>query len=178
MGAGKTSVGRALGSLLNWQFEDLDDRIEQREGRRIAEIFRDVGEQEFRRREHEALKNLLLDLPHGGQRIVALGGGAFVQERNAALLKSSTAPTVFLDAPVDDLWQRCSQQAVDAGTERPLLASREQFRRLYKERRRNYSRALHRIHTENRTVEAIAAEIARRLRLKRIEIRIEQGEAE
>lgn len=178
MGAGKTSVGRALGKLLNWEFEDLDDRIEQRAGRRIAEIFRDSGEQEFRRREHEALKNLLLELPQGRQRIVALGGGAFVQENNAMLLKSSAVPAVFLDGPVDDLWQRCSQQAADAGTERPLLASREQFRRLYKERRKSYARALHRIPTENRTVDAIAREIAKKLRLKKIEIRVEQGEIE
>lgn len=178
MGAGKTSVGRALGKLLNWEFEDLDDRIEQRAGRRIAEIFRDSGEQEFRRREHEALKNLLLELPQGRQRIVALGGGAFVQENNAMLLKSSSVPTVFLDAPVDDLWQRCSQQAADAGTERPLLASRDQFRRLYKERRKSYARALHRVQTENRTVDAIAREIAKKLRLKKIEIRVEQGEIE
>ena len=178
MGAGKTSVGRALGKLLNWEFEDLDDRIERRAGRKIAEIFRDSGEREFRSAEHEALQNLLLELPQGGQRIIALGGGAFVQENNAMLLKSSAVPTVFLDAPVDDLWQRCSEQAADAGTERPLLASREQFRRLYKERRKSYARALHRIQTENRTVDAIAAEIARMLRLKKIEIRVEQGEIE
>lgn len=178
MGAGKTSVGRALGKLLNWEFEDLDDRIERLAGRTIAAIFRDSGEQEFRRAEHEALKNLLLDLPQAGQRIVALGGGAFVQENNAMLLKASGVPTVFLDAPVDDLWQRCSEQAADAGTERPLLASREQFRRLYKERRKSYARALHRIQTESRAVEAIAAEIAKKLRLKRIEIRVEQGETE
>lgn len=178
MGAGKTSVGRALGKLLNWEFEDLDDRIEIRAGRKIAEIFRNSGEHEFRRAEHEALKNLLLDLPQAGQRIVALGGGAFVQENNAMLLKASAVPTVFLDAPVDDLWQRCSEQASDAGTERPLLVSREQFRRLYKERRKSYAKAVHRIQTENRNVDAIAREIAKKLRLKKIEIRIEQGEIE
>ncbi|MFZ0734772.1 MAG: shikimate kinase [Candidatus Sulfotelmatobacter sp.] len=178
MGAGKTSVGRALEKLLNWEFEDLDDRIERGAGRTIAEIFRDSGELEFRRAEHVALKDLLVDLPHGGRRIVALGGGAFVQENNAMLLKDSGVPTVFLDAPVDDLWQRCSQQAADAEIERPLLASREQFRQLYKERRKSYARSLHRIQTANRTVDAIAAEIARKLRLKKIEIRVEQGEIE
>ncbi|HTS09821.1 MAG TPA: shikimate kinase, partial [Candidatus Eisenbacteria bacterium] len=56
MGAGKTSVGRTLGQRLNWAFEDLDDRIQQREGRTIAEIFRDSGELEFRRAEHNALR--------------------------------------------------------------------------------------------------------------------------
>jgi len=55
MGAGKSSVGRALGQRLNWVFEDLDDRIEAREGRCVVEIFRDSGESEFRRAEHAAL---------------------------------------------------------------------------------------------------------------------------
>ena len=54
MGAGKTSVGRALGARLGWPFEDPDDRIRSRAGRSIEEIFRDAGEQEFRRVEHEA----------------------------------------------------------------------------------------------------------------------------
>ena len=44
MGAGKTSVGRALGERLNWSFEDLDERIERREKRTVAAIFRDSGE--------------------------------------------------------------------------------------------------------------------------------------
>ena len=56
MGAGKSSVGRALGQRLNWIFEDLDDRIQAREGRTVAEIFRDSGESEFRRAEHAALR--------------------------------------------------------------------------------------------------------------------------
>ncbi len=59
MGAGKSSVGRALGQQLNWLFEDLDDRIQAREGRTVAEIFRDSGEAEFRRAEHAALQHVL-----------------------------------------------------------------------------------------------------------------------
>ena len=59
MGAGKSSVGRALGQRLNWIFEDLDDRIEARERRTVAEIFRDSGELEFRRAEHAALQQVL-----------------------------------------------------------------------------------------------------------------------
>jgi len=79
MGAGKSSVGRALGQRLNWIFEDLDDRIQAREGRTVAEIFRDSGESEFRRAERAALQDVLRELTGGGFRIVALGGGAFVR---------------------------------------------------------------------------------------------------
>jgi len=178
MGVGKTSVGRALGQRLNWIFEDLDDRIAAREGRSVAEIFRDSGESEFRRAEHNALKHLLDELRGGSTRIIALGGGAFVQPNNASLLKASEVPTVFLDAPVEDLWERCSRQAGEDGTERPLLRSSEQFRMLYESRRPGYAKAVLRIETGNRSVETIAAEIAETLGLKKIEIRKQQGETE
>jgi shikimate kinase len=176
MGAGKTSVGRALGQRLNWIFEDLDDRIERREARTVAEIFRDSGEQEFRRAEHSALRDVLNE--SGSNRIVALGGGAFVQADNAALLEQSGAPTVFLDAEVGELWQRCLRQAEEAGAERPLLRSPEQFRRLYGERRKQYALASLTIQTGKRPVDEIALEIEKRLRLRPIEIRIQEGEPE
>jgi shikimate kinase len=178
MGAGKSSVGRALGQQLNWGFEDLDDRIERREGRRIAEIFRDSGEEEFRRAEHGALRQVLDEFRGGGVKIVALGGGAFVEEKNAKLLLESAFPTVFLDAPVEELWRRCSEQAGEARAERPLLRSQQQFRALHQTRRRRYARASVRIETGGRTVDAIAAEIAKKLGLKKIGVRSEQGEVE
>jgi shikimate kinase len=178
MGAGKSSVGRALGLRLNWIFEDLDDRIEAREGRKVAEIFRDSGESEFRRAEHAALQQVLQELRGGSARVVAVGGGAFVQQPNAALLTASSVPTVFLDAPVEELWQRCCTQATETGAERPLLRDMEQFRKLYEARRAGYSRASLKIQTGKRPVETIAAEIAKKLKLKEIALRTEQGEVE
>jgi shikimate kinase len=178
MGAGKSSVGRALGQRLNWVFEDLDDRIERRTGRRIADIFHDSGEEVFRQAEYEALQEILLELRGGVARIVALGGGAFVQERNAQLLADSGATTIFLDAPVEELWDRCCRQADESGTERPLLRSKVQFRELHKRRSKSYSAASLRFGTGARTVEEIAAEIGKKLRLKKIAIREEQGEIE
>lgn len=175
MGAGKTSVGRALGQQLNWAFEDLDDRIERREGRPVPQIFRDSGEAEFRRAEHHALRNVVEELASEAGRVVALGGGAFVQAKNATLLKELGIPTVFLDAPVEELWQRCSKQA---GAERPLQQSWGHFAELYEKRHKIYEHASCKIQTEGRTVDEIAVEIARRLVLKKIEIRIEQGEVE
>ena len=177
MGAGKSSVGRALGERLNWIFEDLDDRIERREGRSVPEIFRASGEAGFRRAEHDALRDLLPELRSGG-RIIALGGGAFVEKNNAALLKRAGVPTIFLDATVEELWRRCCTQAQEAGVERPLLGSPEQFRKLYQNRRRRYGRAWLTISTSRRTVHEIAAEIAQTLGLKQIAIRVEQGEVE
>jgi shikimate kinase len=178
MGAGKTSVGRALARHLNWAFEDLDERVERLERRTVPEIFRESGESEFRRAEHAAVRDVLTELEGGAVKVVALGGGAFVQKNNAALLGASGVPTVFLDAPVEELWQRCLKQAGETGTERPLLRSIDQFRELYETRRKHYLQASHKIQTEGRAFEEIAAEIAATLGLKKIEVRTQQGEVE
>jgi shikimate kinase len=200
MGAGKTSVGRSLGQRLNWVFEDLDDRIEQREKRKIAEIFRESGEPAFRRAEHLALQQVIEELRSGVARVLALGGGAFVQKTNAALLQAAAVPVVFLDAPIEELWRRCCADASDAGAEssqpkerpterqretdqqlvrsRPLLTNQNQFRDLYSARRAGYLKASLKIETLGRRVEEIAAEIVTRLKLQEIAIRTEPGEME
>jgi len=167
MGAGKSSVGRALAEQLGWTFEDLDERIERRERRKVAEIFRESGESEFRRAEHAALRELSQELSAGAGRIVALGGGAFVQKRNARLLEAGGVPTVFLDADVEELWRRCQQQAEQQGMERPLLGSLRGFRDLYEMRKPNYLKASFRQETGGKTVERIAAELVQALRLDR-----------
>jgi shikimate kinase len=161
MGAGKTCVGQALGRQLGWQFEDLDDRIQAREAQTIAQIFRSAGEAAFRIAEHEAIRELLSGLGTS-PRVVALGGGAFAQPENAALLEAAGFPIVFLDAPVEELWRRCQQQAV----ERPLRRDEPQFRELYAARRPHYLRAGLRVETSGKPIETIAAEVASRLRLR------------
>lgn len=177
MGAGKSSVGRVLGNRLSWPFEDLDDRIERRERRSVAQIFRESGEPAFRRAENSALQELL-DGIHTQPRVVALGGGAYVQASNAALLKASGAPIIFLDGPVDELWERCCRQAAQTGSGRPLLNSPEQFRELYDNRRRYYSQASLTVQTGGRSVEEVAGEIVERLELKTAPQQVEKGEVE
>jgi shikimate kinase len=167
MGAGKSSVGRAVGERLGWTFEDLDDRIERREKRKVAEIFRESGESGFRQAEHAALRELLGELRAGAERIVALGGGAFVQKENARLIKTRGIPTVFLDAQVEELWQRCREQAEWQGMERPLLGSLKSFRELYQARQPHYLKASFRQETGGKTVERIAAEVVETLGLDR-----------
>jgi shikimate kinase len=178
MGAGKTSVGRALGQRLNWLFEDLDDRIVQRAGRPVAEIFRKSGETAFRQIETEALQEVLEESRNGVARIVALGGGAFAQKTNSALIKAARVPTIFLDAAVEELWERCRRQAAELNVARPLAQDIKQFRQLYQSRRRHYLKASVKVGTSGRAVEKIAAEIERALGLKGIVIRIEQGDVE
>ncbi|MGA8284524.1 MAG: shikimate kinase [Candidatus Sulfotelmatobacter sp.] len=167
MGAGKSSVGRAMAEQLGWTFEDLDDRIEQRAGRKVPEIFRDSGEVGFRQAEHTALKELMRELQAVPKRIVALGGGAFVQRENAMLIEAGAVPTVFLDAGVEELWRRCRQQAEDEGLERPLHGSPERFADLYDARRQHYLRASLRQETGGKTVQEIATEVIQALGLDR-----------
>jgi shikimate kinase len=155
MGAGKTTVGRALSRRLGFPFEDLDDRIELREGKTIGRIFRESGEAEFRKAETAALRELLGEI-HSSWRVVALGGGAFVQPVNAGLIEKAEMHSVFLDAPVEELLRRCE----DAPNTRPLRQDLKQFRELYEKRRRSYMKAAVRIETNGKDVEAIAAEVA------------------
>ena len=175
MGAGKTSVGRVLAERMHWPFQDLDDRIVEREGRAIAEIFRDAGEAAFRQTEHAALRQVLDEVRDGARQVVALGGGAFAQKRNASLLRPMAV--VFLDAPAEELWSRCCRQAAESGAERPLLKSMNQFRKLYESRRRSYLQAAVTIQTGGRVVEAIAEEIAAVLGLGSVNRRA-RGESE
>jgi shikimate kinase len=167
MGAGKSSVGRALAEQLDWTFEDLDERIERREQRKVPEIFRKSGESEFRRAEHAALRELLRELTAGAEKVVALGGGAFAQKRNARLVEVGGVPSVFLDADVEELWRRCKQQAEQQRMERPLLGSLKNFRELYETRKPHYLKASFRLETGGKTVERIAAEVVQALRLDR-----------
>ena len=157
MGAGKTCVGQALAARLGARFLDLDERIEARHQRRIADIFRDDGEKQFRRLETEELRQVVAELQAESESaaVVALGGGTFVQPANTSLL-GACGYTVFLDAPVEELWQRAQAAA---GT-RPLALSENHFRQLYAQRRSRYMEADHHVQTGGRQMDEVAAEIA------------------
>ncbi len=155
MGSGKTSVGLALSQLLAWHFQDLDTRIEARQGCSIAQIFSNQGEVPFRQIERHALLELI-DEMRSSPTVAALGGGAFVQADNFSALERSGFPAVFLDAPVDELWRRCSVEA----ELRPLARDENQFRQLYERRRGLYMKAAVTVDTTGKDVDKVAAEIA------------------
>src|SRR5919109_5334439 len=110
MGAGKSTVGRALAELLGMPFEDTDAAIEARTGVTIAEIFQAAGEDAFRALEHECVAEIL----GGESAVVALGGGALGDSATRAALATSTV--VHLRAGVDE----CLRRVGDGGA-RPML---------------------------------------------------------
>jgi shikimate kinase len=162
MGAGKSSVGLALSRKLGWSFEDLDDRIQAQEHRSVEQIFAQSGEAVFRQAEHQALRSLIQDLGDS-PKVVAVGGGAFAQANNVALLAEGGFLAVFLDAPAEELFQRCQHQKQ---LQRPLRGDLEGFRRLYESRRPRYLKAAVRIETSGKDIEEVAAEAIRSLGLQ------------
>lgn len=155
MGSGKTTIGSALAHRLGWRFVDLDSQIEAREKQAIPELFRERGESGFREAETSALIALLKALGDGDPTVVALGGGAFAQAGNREMLEVFGAPTIFLEAPVEELFKRCCAGGVD----RPLFRDEAQFRRLYEERIPSYTRARFRIKTDGKSVGEVIREI-------------------
>jgi shikimate kinase len=159
MGAGKTTVGHALARRLRWNFLDLDDVIEQREHKSVAEIFASSGEPAFRRMESAALTALLQDRQAGSDLILALGGGAFVQKQNRDALNSAGAITVLLEAPVEELRRRCQAEH----KVRPLAQQDARFNELFAARRADYALARFTVQTLDKSVEQVTAEIERLL---------------
>jgi shikimate kinase len=155
MGAGKTTVGRALARKLRWNFLDLDDVIEQRERKSVAEIFASSGEPAFRQLESAALAVLLQDRQRGSDLVLALGGGAFVQKQNRDALISAGAITVLLEAPVEELRRRCQAEH----KVRPLAQQDARFNELFAARRADYALARFTVQTLDKSVRQVTAEI-------------------
>ncbi|HEX8146429.1 MAG TPA: shikimate kinase [Pyrinomonadaceae bacterium] len=156
MGAGKTTVGRALARLLDAPFVDLDDAVRELEGRGPRELIDEEGEDYFRESETRALRRVLEE---GAAGVVATGGGAWTLARNRALAAAHGCLSVWLDAPFDLCLRRIENEG--ARHSRPFARDAERARRLYDERLAAYSQADLRVRvTPRRGVEEVAAEIA------------------
>jgi shikimate kinase len=153
MGAGKTTIARALARRLGWKALDIDDAIEQREHQTVAALFAKRGEAHFRTVE----RAVLMDQVSLRHLVVATGGGTFVDQQNRALINADGV-SVWLDVPLERLVAR-----VPADGRRPLAADRAAFEQLYVTRRSAYEQATFRIDAARAGIEAIAEEILDRL---------------
>lgn len=115
MGSGKTTVGQMLARALQWQFIDLDQHIEKKQGQSISDIFSTRGEAAFRQMEHEAV----LEMTRLSRVIVSTGGGTPCFHNNMELMNQSGL-TIYLKLDATILKDRL----MPARKSRPLIADK------------------------------------------------------
>ncbi len=134
MGVGKSTVGRRLAKRLGLSFVDSDAEIEDTSGYPAAEMFERYGERDFR----DGERRLVARLIEGAVRVIATGGGAYVDPNTRKLL-NERAITVWLDAPVDILAERTSRR--DTRAQLRNGDAKAVLQRLSAERRPSYEEA-------------------------------------
>jgi shikimate kinase len=113
--SGKTAVGRELAKRLGWRFADADRAVEERAGKTVAEIFAQDGERAFRALEREAIA----ELADAEKCVIATGGGALGNRKNAAALKRD-GKVIWLETSADELARRARAEEA-RGIKRPAL---------------------------------------------------------
>jgi shikimate kinase len=154
MATGKTSVGRTLAAKLKRRFVDLDDLIELKEKRTIAEIFAKNGEPYFRRVEKKVLKEVSREKKF----VVACGGGIVMDKDNIKAMKETGLFICLAASPEAILKRTCGT------SHRPLLKVRhpkKQIELLLKLRAPYYALADKTIDTSELSVKQVADKISK-----------------
>lgn len=152
MGTGKSVVGREVARRLGRAFVDMDEVIAQRAGMSIPDIFRQYGEEAFRRYE----RALCEELSKQEGLVIATGGGALVDPHNRELLAAS-GYLICLDCEVDELFRR-----LEGDDSRPMLWNenpRQRLIELYRARRLAYAEIPYHLDTTARSLEEIVDEV-------------------
>jgi shikimate kinase len=158
MGAGKTTLGRGLASIVNLEFVDLDEYIRERQGLEPRQIFDRMGEKAFREIETAALLTLI-ESPK--QLVIALGGGSICLEKNLQLVKENGL-LIYLRLPEVVLVQRLEDHTDD----RPLLrghaghALKQRIHELLEGRQKYYNQSHLVVNALNLTPHLLYREIA------------------
>ena len=156
MASGKSTVGPAVAEELGWSFSDIDNEIERHEGKTIAQIFSDYGEERFRHIESEELAKRVFSVQSGNPCVVATGGGAFAERRNWDIVENNGI-TVWLDCSLETVHRRLG----GADATRPLSNDPDRMRTLYETRRPLYARADYHIDANCGNPEDVKSQILR-----------------
>jgi len=116
MGAGKTTMGKKIARLLGYAFIDLDNEIEKVEGERVADLFGSKGEDYFRKRESEVLRQIT-----GDRLVIATGGGTPCFNNNMEYMLQDGI-SVYLKADIKFIFQRVARFPA----KRPLLLGKNE----------------------------------------------------
>lgn len=160
-GCGKSSVGRALATALGRNFYDVDDEIEAKLGRSIADIFFSEGEDRFRVYETEVIREILFK----EKSVIALGGGALLSDINRKMVQSR-GPVILLDASFETLLSRVKTSQVN----RPLIHddTAQRLKLLLDQRQNHYNTFRWRVCTDQRSIPLIIRDIQLGLGLFRV----------
>ncbi|HRK60951.1 MAG TPA: shikimate kinase [Candidatus Omnitrophota bacterium] len=158
MGSGKTSTARELSALLSMPLIDLDAELEMKSGKKIAEIFREKGEDWFRDTE----TSILTRYPADTSAVFATGGGVVIREENREWMRAC-GTVVYLETDLEDLWKRVSKE-----TGRPLLEDfdpKQKLMSILNTRQPLYEDCANvRVVTNGKTPREVAVEIEKKLK--------------
>lgn len=152
-GSGKSSVGKKLANILDYNFIDTDRVIEKYTGESIDSLISNEGEQEFRKIE----TRILSKIDFSESNIVATGGGLPTIEKNVIIMKSH-GEIIWLDASIDLIFKRL----FNSKEIRPLIGSnvkKENILNLYNSRLNVYNIADIRIDTSGKDIDQLIKEI-------------------
>lgn len=161
MGVGKTTIGKQLARKLQYGFIDIDDEIEAHYGVKIVDIFRKHGEEKFR----ETEKNILLGTIDQANKVISVGGGAFMQDEiRKQCMKHTTV--VFLEMS----WESWKERLSILTPTRPILQGKtiEEIKRLFDDRQAIYQEHHVRIQIDHLGVPNAADMIYDELKLRQL----------
>lgn len=157
MGTGKSAVGRRLATAFHYQFIDTDQVIEEKAHRRVADIFAEQGEEEFRRLESE----VVVGLAERTECVISTGGGIVLNSENLDLL-GKNGILVLLRSRPEVIFKRVQKRT----GQRPLLRKADplsEIKRLLAEREPFYQRADMTLDTSDMKLEDVVQQIKRKV---------------
>lgn len=155
MGSGKTTVGKELATVLNYDFIDLDEVIENKYGK-ITDIFSQKGEKYFREIETQELKKF----ENQSNFVLSTGGGVILKDENIKILKD-LGQVFYLSAKSETIYNRIKNQK-----HRPLLNTqnpKNTIEEILSKRLEKYEKSGEKITTDNKNAKEIAGEIYEKL---------------